>query len=91
MVMCRRAFHLRGCGVRAVGETPGCVIYIEYTTLPQVKLMDIAFTPFPNRPCVLHPIPDTARRRHRHHRIRDLEVSGYRPIGNDLTRKSARG
>ena len=38
-----------------------------------------------------HPIPDTARRRHGHHRIRDLPISGYRPIGNDLTRKSARG
>ena len=38
-----------------------------------------------------HPIPDTARRRHGHHRIRDRKISGYRPIGNDLTRKSARG
>ena len=38
-----------------------------------------------------HPIPDTARRRHGHHRIRDRKISGYRPIGKDLTRKSARG
>ena len=37
-----------------------------------------------------HPIPDTARHRHGHHQIRDLEISGYRPMGNDLTRKSSR-
>ena len=28
---------------------------------------------------------------HGHHRIRDRKISGYRPIGNDLTRKSSRG
>jgi hypothetical protein len=38
-----------------------------------------------------HPIPDTARRRHRHDRIRDLKISGYRSMPKEQTRKSTRG
>ena len=38
-----------------------------------------------------HPIPDRTSRRHRHHRIRGLKISGYRSMAGGPIRKSARG